>query len=296
MKNAWIPIILLLLLVLFVFGFYSAANAQDELQGDPFVGGLLYAAWDVILRIELPQENHPLWYVEEPIDLNSWRCVTCHGWDYSGREIPPASETDEGVQYPGVFSMVAEPEENVIAWLDGSNNPNHDFSAFLSNHDMQDVSAFLIAGLINSDLFVEKKTGKVRGTALSGEVLFKDKCRECHGSDGARINFGSAKRPFFMGNLANINPWRVGHIIRFGHIHTIVYPGTNFGWSFNDEIDLLTYLQHLPLAEQMKEEEVVEEVIDFSQQGKVQPLIYAAAALVVVILGGVLWGTRWNRE
>jgi mono/diheme cytochrome c family protein len=300
MNTARKPVILISLIVLFIaFSFYSTSSAQDEdeLEGDPFVGGRLYAAWDAILRVELPQENHPLWYEAEPIDLNSWRCVTCHGWDYNGREISPASETEEGVKYPGVFTMVAEPEENVIAWLDGSNNPDHDFSAYISDHHMQDLSAFLITGLVNSDLYVEKETGRVRGAALTGEVLYKLKCRECHGSDGARINFGTAKRPAFLGNLANVNPWRAAHIVRFGHVYTIVHPRANFGWSFYDEIDLLAYLQLLPLAEHMKEDEdVVEEVIDYSQQGDVRSLIFAAAGIVVVIIFGNLWAARWNRK
>ncbi len=291
-------ILIPMIIMLVVFSFFSTSRAQgeDELEGDPMVGGRLYAAWDAILRVELPFKNHPLWYEDEPIDLNSWRCVTCHGWDYGGREIP-SSETQEGVQYPGVFSMVAEAEENVIAWLDGSKNRKHNFSAFLSEHDMQDLSAFLITSLVDADLFVEEGTGRVRGEALSGEVLYKMKCRECHGSDGARINFGTAKQPAFLGNLSNVNPWRTAHIVRFGHVYTTVSPRANFGWSFYDEIDLLAYLQHLPLAEKIGNgEEVIEEFVDYSQQGDVHLLIYAAAGIIVVILFGSFWAARWNRE
>jgi mono/diheme cytochrome c family protein len=291
----FIPMIVLLV----VFSFYSTVRAQDEdeLEGDPLAGGRLYVAWDAFLRVELPYENHPLWYQEEPVDLNSWRCVTCHGWDYRGREISSELETEEPIQYPGVFSMVAEPEANVIAWLDGSKNRNHNFSAYLSENDMQDISAFLITSLVDSDLFVEEGTGRVRGAPLTGEVLYKMKCRECHGSDGARINFGTAKRPAFLGNLANANPWRTAHIVRFGHVYTIVHPRANFGWSFYDEIDLLAYLQLLPLAKKLiEDEEVVEEIIDYSQQGDVRLLIYGASGILLVILFGNLWASRWNRE
>lgn len=290
--------LIFLLFVFFVaFGVISAARAQDEFEGDPLVGGRLYVAWDAVLRVELPYENHPLWHEEEPIDTNSWRCVTCHGWDYKGREISLTSETEEIVTYPGVFPMVAELEDNVVAWLDGSNNRDHDFSDYLSNPDMQDLGAFLITDLIDADLFVDAETGRVRGAALTGEVLYKMKCRECHGSDGARINFGTAKRPAFLGNLATVNPWRTAHIVRFGHVYTNVRPRVNFGWSFYNEIDLLAYLQHLPLAESMKDDgEVVEEVIDYSKQGDVRLLIYGAAGIVVVILFGNIFATRWNEE
>jgi mono/diheme cytochrome c family protein len=298
MKKTWQPLAIILVGTLFVVGGLSvSARAQEEYEGDPLAGGALYAAWDIVLGVELPDSNHPLWYVDEPVNRNSWRCVACHGWDYGGWETPPAGESQEGVVYPGVFSMMGESEEEIIAWLDGSNDPDHDFSNYLSQENMQDLSAFLATSLIPSELYVEEGTGRVRGTALAGEELYKEKCRECHGSDGARINFGSAEYPAFLGNLAKANPWRAAHIIRFGHLQTNVKPGARYGWLFYDEIDLLTYLQQLPMARQViKADEAVEVVVDYSQQGNVHPLIYAAAGIVAVILGGVLWGSHWKQE
>lgn len=299
MKKIWQPSALILVgIILVVFAVVSTASAQGEDEGDPLAGGALYAAWDLVLGEALPDSNHPLWYEDEPVYQSSWRCVTCHGWDYSGREIDLNDETQETVIYPGVFSMVGKQEEEVMAWLDGSNNPDHDFSDYLSHEHLQDLSAFLVdsTSLIPSELYVEEGTGKVRGTALAGENLYKERCRECHGSDGSRINFGSAEHPAFLGNLAVADPWRASHIIRFGHTQANVKPGARYGWLFYNEIDLLTYLQHLPLARQIiKANEEVEEVIDYSQQGDVRPLVYAAAGIAAVVLGGVLWGSRWNR-
>jgi len=296
-KTGQVVTIILLGILFIVSGLGASASAQEEGEGDPLAGGVLYAAWDLVLGVELPNSNHPLWYADESINKYSWRCVVCHGWDYSGWEAPPADATQGGVVYPGVFSMMGESEEEIIAWLDGSNNPKHNFSKYISHKDMQDLSAFLSTSLIRPELYVDEGTGRVQGTALAGEDFYKDKCRECHGSDGSRINFGSAERPAFLGNLAVINPWRAAHIIRFGHTQTNVKAGIRFGWAFYDEVDLLTYMQHLPLARQiLREEAVVEEVIDFSQQGDVRPLIYAATGIVGVVLGGVLWGARWKHK
>lgn len=298
MKKFWQPSATILVGIIFIFsGLAVSTDAQEEYEGDPLVGGALYAGWDLILDIELPARNHRLWYVDRPVSKNSWRCVACHGWDYGGWESPAADGSQEGVVYPGVFSMMGESEEDIIAWLDGSNNPNHDFSNYLSYENMQDLSAFLATSLIPSELYIDKDTGRVRGTATTGEELYKDKCKDCHGHDGSRINFGSAERPAFLGNLVKANPWWAAHIIRYGHLQTNVRPGEGFGWAFYDEIDLLTYLQHLPLARQIiKADEAEEEVIDYSQQGDVRPLIYAATGIVGVILGGVLWGSRWSRD
>ena len=280
--------------ILFILVFHLSITAfaigQEEPPGDPLRGGLLYAAWDVAAGYELPSENHPLWFDETVIDIFSWRCATCHGWDYSGRSEVYSENPEITFNYPALFSMMGDPPEEVIAWLDGANNPKHDFSHLLTEEDLYDLSAFLTTGLVSPDLIAEIDTGMVLGTSAFGEDLFKIKCRECHGSDGARINFGTANQPLFLGNVAVSNPWRAAHIIRFGHIYSQVHPGASFGWSFNDEIDLLTYLQQLPLAK-LIEGDVVE-VLDYTEQANTLSLVYAAIGLTIIILGGVLWSSR----
>lgn len=287
----------LISVIMFVGVFHLSITAlaidQEEPLGDPLAGGLLYAAWDVVAGYELPLENHPLWFDDTVFDITSWRCSTCHGWDYSGRIEVSSSDPEEFIEYPALFSMMGESPEEVIAWLDGTNNTNHDFSHFLTEEDLYDLSAFLTSltsGLVTPNLIAEIDTGKVRGTSSFGEDLFKSKCRECHGSDGARINFGTAAQPLFLGNIAVGNPWRAAHIIRYGHVYTKVRPGTSYGWSFNNEIDLLTYLQRLPLAK-LNEEEVVE-ILDYKDQADTLSLVYAAIGITIVILGGVLWSSR----
>ena len=284
----------ILILPLSLLFFYSSilisANIQDEPQGDRLAGGLLYSAWDIITSTELSFENHPLWFDDSLIDINSWRCSTCHGWDYSGRTEVSSLNPEEIMEYPALFSMMGDSVVTVIAWLDGSNNPNHDFSQFLTEKELNDLSAFLISGLIKPDLIAELESSRALGTFSAGERYYKQECRECHSSDGARINFGSASKPSFLGNIANSNPWYVAHTIRFGHIYTKVQPGVNFGWSFNQEIDLLTYLQHLPKAKAI-EQKRESEVIDYSEQGDMVPLVYASIVLVLIILGGVYWSS-----
>ncbi len=284
----------ILIVLVFHLSVTAFAIDQEEPMGDPLVGGLLYSAWDVVAGYELPLENHPLWYDDTIIEITSWRCATCHGWDYSGRSEISSSNPEEIIDYPALFSVMGDPREEVIAWLDGSNNHKHDFSHFLTEKDLDDLSAFLISGLVTPDRIAEVDTGNVRGTSSYGEDLFKSKCRECHGSDGARINFGSANQPFFIGNISVDNPWRVAHIIHYGHVYTKVLPGASFGWSFNDEIDLLTYLQRLPLARLNKEEVV--EVLDYTEQADTLSLVYAAVGITVIILGGVLLSSRRVKE
>jgi mono/diheme cytochrome c family protein len=291
-KHTW-PVFLVVLISL--FGLTAVVTIQDEPQGDPLVGGLLYAAWDVVLGVEPPQENHPLWD-NEIVDENTWRCVSCHGWNYSGAGGITLQDSGEFIEYPGLFTMVAEPEENVIAWLDGSNNLNHDFSSFLTDTALQDLSAFLISSsyMVSPDLIANEETGIVRGTSMYGEELYKLKCKVCHGTDGSKINFGSAELPAFLGDMAVFDPWRMAHTIRFGHVNVKVPPGADFDWSFNNEIDLLAYTQHMPLARRILKEE--NQVLDYSEQADTRYMVYASIGVVVVILGGVLWTILRDRN
>jgi hypothetical protein len=191
---------------------------------------------------------------------------------------------------------VAEPEENVIAWLDGSNNLNHDFSSFLTDTALQDLSAFLISSsyMVSPGLIANEETGIVRGTSMYGEELYKLKCKVCHGTDGSKINFGSAELPAFLGDMAVFDPWRMAHTIRFGHVNVKVPPGADFDWSFNNEIDLLAYTQHMPLARRILKEE--NQVLDYSEQADTRYMVFASIGVVVVIFGGVLWTILRDRN
>jgi cytochrome c len=141
--------------------------------------------------------------------------------------------------------------------------------------------------MVSPDLIANKDTGIVRGTSSYGEAFYKSKCIVCHGPDGSKINFGSAEFPAFLGDLADFDPWRVSHTIRFGHVNVKVLPGAKFKWSFNNEIDLLAYTQHMPLARRILKKEI--QVLDYSEQADTRYMIYGSIGVMVVILGGVLW-------
>lgn len=283
------------LVLILILGTTITVRGQEPTEGDPLKGGRLYAAWDIVLGVELPIESHQLWVYEDELTPSSWRCVNCHDWDYQGKRIRVFEEEEvDGdlsvgdpveLEYPSLLSMFADSEEDIIKWLDGTNSRDHDFSRYLSPEAMLDLSAFLSAGVIAPNLVADPNSGVVSGSSALGEDLYKQGCRECHGPEGAKINFGTISQPWFLGNVGASNPWRAAHIVRFGHTKGEFDSTGNLGWSFNQQIDLLAYLQILPAAYLQENNPV--EVIDFSDQGNTTPLLYAAIGLGVVIFGGV---------
>jgi mono/diheme cytochrome c family protein len=266
---------------------------QNNLDGDPLQGGRLYYAWDQVLEVDLPGTNQPIWEEIAPgeeFDPRSWRCVTCHGWDYSGSDGRALRAIVKQAGFPGIFSMVAESEEVIIAWLNGVNNQKHDFSELLSEEDLKDISAFLSSGLVAPELIADLETREALGTLSTGETLYQEYCLSCHGVDGEKLNFGVATVPLYLSDIAWRNPWQVAHVVRFGHIQTNMPAAEAVDLAFSQQIDLLAYTQSLPQAHVIGSPDYP--VIEYDNQADTEMLAYTALALVVVILGGTFWVLR----
>lgn len=269
------------------------ARGQENLPGNPDRGGRLYAAWDLITDEPLPTENQPLWpqYTDNSVPIRvTWRCVSCHGWDYRGSNSQTQNYLFQGMQYPSLFSMMEKPADEILPWLNGENNPDHDFSPHLSERDLDDLSAFLSTGLMPPDFIASVDTNVVFGTLSVGETGYFNFCSSCHGQEGEKINFGTTQTPIFMGDLAFSNPWHVAHIIRFGHFSAMVPQAVEFGLSFSQQIDILAYTQTLPTASVITDPQY--QAIDFESQASTEPLAFGAMLLAVVVFAAVLLTLR----
>jgi len=272
---------------------FSVGQAQEEPVGDVVRGGQLYQAWDQVLGVSLPNSNQAIWQEIAPngdIEPRSWRCVTCHGWDYRGSEgwAPRAVVNRAGI--PGLFSMVADPQNTIIAWLNGSKNPGHDFSEYLSRTDFQDLSAFLSSGLVAPELIADLTTQRVLGTVSTGQEVYQEYCLSCHGVDGAKINFGGAANPMYLADITLQNPWRVAHVVRFGHLQVNMPAAQEVDLGLSLQIDLLAYAQTLPQARLIGSPEFP--VIEYETQAHTELLAFISLGLVVIVLSGVLWVTK----
>jgi mono/diheme cytochrome c family protein len=232
----------LMIILLFISG---AAYGQSL-----SAGGLLYDKWWKAAGVDEPVGDQPLWSTQATNSrsgADTWRCKECHGWDYQGA----AGAYGSGSHFTG-FAGVLEAASRLssaelTAWLDGTNNSDHDFSA-MGDDQLPQLAHFLSAGLIDVAPFIDATTKEaIGGSAASGRPLYQSTCASCHGADGTAINFsGDPDDPDFVGTIATGNPWEFIHKVRAGQPGTAMPSSIDLGWSTADVVDLLTYSQSLP--------------------------------------------------
>ena len=205
-------------------------------------GGLLYDKFWGAMGKDEPTEDQPLWATQstnERSGKDTWRCKECHGWDYRGVEgaYSDSSHTTGFVGSIGAADMSAD---EIVAWLDGTSNADHNFSAYLDEAAMSMFVAFFQTNAIDMTLYVnDDKT--VNGDAANGEGYYEASCSRCHGDDGKEINFGEDDDPTYLGDVARSNPWETLHKAANGQPAEHMPGGLNLGYSWQDLADLVAY-------------------------------------------------------
>ncbi len=216
-------------------------------------GGLLYDKWwKVVPGATKPKGDQALWSQQtnnKRKGSGTWRCKECHGWDYKGKD-GAYSKGSHRTGFPGVWDAAQKKSvKGLAAILRGSSNSKHDFSSVMRPQDIADLANFLKHGLIDVTQYVNYKTKKpVGGNASQGKAL-SVMCTACHGPDGKKLNFGSEKKPQYVGTVAKKNPQEYLHKVRMGQ------PGSApampaalaMGWSMKQVVDNLAYAQTLPV-------------------------------------------------
>jgi mono/diheme cytochrome c family protein len=226
------------------------AYAQTLPEFPPITsGGLLYDKWWKALGIDAPEGDMPLWATQDTNERSgdsTWRCKECHGWDYQGAD-GAYGDGSHFTGFTGILNASSMSAAEIVAWLDGSTNVDHDFSAYLDEAATDMFVAFIQDGMVDMTPYInDDKTAN--GDPTNGEVLFEE-CAECHGDDGQEINFGDEDDPTYLGDVANGNPWEFLHKAANGQPGTHMLSGGNMGWSWQDMVDILSHAQTLPGAE-----------------------------------------------
>ncbi len=249
-SNRWIATLMCALVgALLITG---AAAAQSDQPVDPDIprGAALYDNWPAATGSQTPQGNHPLWERQTTNTRSgpdTWRCVTCHGWDYQGKDGAYRSGS-EFTGFPGVFQAATKMDQAEIKrHLEGSRDPSHDFSAFLSEADRTALAKFITTALIDDSEYIDPLTLKaLHGNQATGKQLYDGQCASCHGADGKTIGFRYGGAEVSLGTLAARDPWRFLHKTRFGTPGTAMVIGYELGWSAEQGRDVLVYAQTLP--------------------------------------------------
>ncbi len=195
-------------------------------------GGRLFDSWFEELKEKPPTLIHGK-YQPDNISMHSaetsWRCATCHGWDYRGRAKYGTSALNKGGKGSDIASLVSILTDD-----------NHGYADKLSKQDLADLAAFMADGLIDTSSYIELDSNRVRGDAVKEEGLYATICANCHGTNGYMI---TTMIP--LGDFTRRNPQEALHKVLNGHPAERM-PPLRF-LDINRLMDLLAYVQTLPL-------------------------------------------------
>ncbi|MBT8457871.1 MAG: hypothetical protein HKO95_04910 [Rhodobacteraceae bacterium] len=202
-------------------------------------GGRLYDNWYATQDMDAPENTHPAWPTSNSrTGATTWRCKSCHGWDYRGADGKYGTGSYEtGIAGVMGYSGDAAALEAVLR--------DHGYSEdMIPSEQSQYIAAFLAQGLDDMNAVIDFDTGEVPGDTGHGAAIFQTNCAACHGFDGRSLDWGDADEPGYVGTEANANPWEVLHKIRNGH------PGVEMtslrAFDLQDAVDVLAYTRTLP--------------------------------------------------
>ena len=238
-----------LVLVFAALTIHSQTAAAHE-GGNVARGAALYDNWPALLGKQAPAGDMPIWARQSTNTRSgpdTWRCVTCHGWDYQGKDGAYGSGSNY-TGFVGVYGAGKTLDAKGIAdQLGGKRDPQHDFSAYLSSEDVHDLTDFLQTALVDDAQYIDSVSLQVKGgDRAHGQQLYDGVCAECHGVDGAKIRFRFEGTDASLGALAIRDPWRFLHKTRFGTPGTPMAIGYDLNWTAQDGRDVLLYAQGLP--------------------------------------------------
>ncbi len=211
-------------------------------------GGRIYDEWFAAFGVDAPEGDQPLWSTQTTNTRSggaTWRCKECHGWDYKGVDGAYGSGSHL-TGFPGILNAASMTSEELTAWLDGTKNPDHNFSSYMTTDDFTRLVAFIQKDVFDKSSFINADKTIVGGDVTHGKLLFVSVCKVCHGEDGRAINFGDDTEQEYYGTIAVDNPWEFFNKATVGVPGEAMPAGWNLGWTMQDVIDLMTYAQTLP--------------------------------------------------
>lgn len=220
-----------------------------QIIGDSLQGGRLYDRWWSVVAAAQPSTDHPLWAFRPDQVSNSttgaetWRCSECHGWDYKGVDGEYAAGPHR-TGIPGVFGTTKTVPELITLLTDPPSNGGgpgvlngHDYGSVLASQRIDDLVAFLVGRVVDTDDYIDPATQQFLGDPVAGEVHYNamgttSRCSDCHGPTGGGINFGTPQDPEYLGTVAINEPLHFLHRARLG------FPGVPMlGWIANGGTD-----------------------------------------------------------
>jgi len=151
---------------------FSLNQQTDEMV---IQGGQLYDDWTKLIQpAPTLVGSHPIWGQQTTntlSGLDTYRCVSCHGWDYQGADGAFRSGANF-TGFPGIYDAREQDAAALEDALTGGLNQEHDFSTYLADSDLEALIAFIQNGLVDDNLYINMVSLKV----LNGCLLYTSRC------------------------------------------------------------------------------------------------------------------------
>jgi cytochrome c2 len=238
----------------------QAKDKQDYVAGGPddvsqawliSSGGRLYDNWFVSLGAQGPKATHPVWPASNTSLAGevTWRCKSCHGWDYLGRD----GQYRTGPNATGIVGLQRAKGRDPALLMAIMGNATHQMTDdILPPHAKYRIALFLSRGQHDATKIV-LANGRIKGDIGLGKPIFQSVCASCHGFDGRARKLGVSSSlsdsgytgdALYIGTKANSGPIEVLHKIRNGHPGAIMVSMRAF--PLDVAANLLAYAQTLP--------------------------------------------------
>ena len=200
-------------------------------------GGKLYDNWFAATFQSPPVARHPLMpEAADAASAMSWRCATCHGFDYSGGTLSRGASRAP-LSVPGLAAMRGAEVSTITAYL---RRPPHGYGPEqMSESAMTLLARFVADGQHDPAQYLENG-----GSEAKGRPIFQGVCISCHEADGRAYIEGEPGDLPALGWLARNRPAQVLHKIRNG------FPGADMValrfMDAGDIADLFAYMRTLP--------------------------------------------------
>ncbi len=226
------------------FGLASLLPSPAGAQGagdaaDISYGGKLYDNHWLVSGKQPPDEPNPLY----PPGIktaagNTWRCVSCHGWDYGGKD----GHLGEVSKSKMFFSLRPSAGKDASQLAAAMKAPGHaENLRGLADSQINVLARFISVGQFAFDELVVD--GKSAGDALPGKDIFEGACISCHQADGKAYFQGEDGDRSSLGWVANNRPAQALHKIING-VPSADMLSLRF-LPHNRLADLLAYIQTL---------------------------------------------------
>lgn len=200
-------------------------------------GGRLYDNHWVVLKLPPPAQATPAYPADPGNALKStWRCVSCHGWNYSGG----GGIGQTGSKFVSLAPVKGRNPADISRLLKSGSHAN--IVSRMPDEALHALSLFLCCGQHDIGALVGPN-GEAKGDPLRGKDIYDGVCNRCHQADGKAPIYGEPGDISSLGWVARHHPAQAAHKIRNG-VPSADMVSLRF-LTIAQIADLLAYLQTL---------------------------------------------------